>query len=63
MLGIVYLTPILKDTNLRNVIARSHEIADETGAKILATNPVEAVSGANVIYTDVFVSWVKKVFG
>ena len=40
-----------------DVIARAHAIADETGAKIVATNdPVEAVSGANIIYTDVFVS-------
>jgi ornithine carbamoyltransferase len=40
-----------------DVVDRAHAIAEKTGATITATNdPVEAVSGSHVIYTDVFVS-------
>lgn len=40
-----------------DVVARAHAIAEKTGATITETNdPVEAVTGAHVIYTDVFVS-------
>ena len=40
-----------------DVVARAQAIAETTGATITATNdPVEAVTGAHVIYTDVFVS-------
>ena len=40
-----------------DVVARAHAIAEKTGATITETNdPVEAVSGSHVIYTDVFVS-------
>jgi ornithine carbamoyltransferase len=39
------------------VISRARSIARDTGSTITSTNdPVEAVSGAGVIYTDVFVS-------
>ena len=40
-----------------NVVSRAENIAKQTGAKITATqDPVEAVSDAGVIYTDIFVS-------
>ena len=39
------------------VIARARDIAERSGSSIVGCNdPVEAVSGAGVIYTDVFVS-------
>ena len=39
------------------VIRRASSIAERTGASIVATNdPIEAVTGAGVVYTDVFVS-------
>jgi len=38
-------------------VNRAKDIARETGARVIATNdPVEAVSNAGVIYTDIFVS-------
>lgn len=40
-----------------SVISRAMEIANKTGSSIVGVNdPVEAVSGAGVVYTDVFVS-------
>jgi len=40
-----------------SVISRAMDIAERTGSTIVGSNdPVEAVSGAGVIYTDVFVS-------
>ena len=39
------------------VVSRASSIAKRTGASIFSTNdPIEAVSGAGVVYTDVFVS-------
>ena len=39
------------------VVSRASSIAKRTGASIVGTNdPIEAVSGAGVVYTDVFVS-------
>ena len=39
------------------VVSRASSIAERTGASIVGTNdPIEAVSGAGVVYTDVFVS-------
>ena len=41
----------------QTVVDRAVEIGKQTGAKVVATNdPVEAVSDAGVIYTDIFVS-------
>ena len=41
----------------QEVVNRAKDIAKETGAKVIATNdPVEAVTDAGVIYTDIFVS-------
>ncbi|MEC7694589.1 MAG: ornithine carbamoyltransferase, partial [Candidatus Thermoplasmatota archaeon] len=40
-----------------SVIERAKSIADSNGSSIMGTNdPIEAISGASVIYTDVFVS-------
>ncbi len=40
-----------------SVISRAMEIANKSGSSIVGVNdPVEAVSGAGVVYTDVFVS-------
>ena len=40
-----------------DVVERTKAIAEKNGSKVVATNdPVEAVSGAHVVYTDVFVS-------
>ena len=40
-----------------SVMSRAREIAAQSGARIRGSNdPVEAVSGAGVIYTDIFVS-------
>jgi len=39
------------------VVSRTEEIAAKNGSKVIATNnPVEAVSEADVVYTDVFIS-------
>ena len=51
-----YATPKGMEPN-QEVIDRALKIGKETGSKITATNdPVEAVSDAGVIYTDIFVS-------
>jgi len=51
-----YATPVGMEPN-SEVIKRAEKIAARSGAKITATNnPNEAVSGAGVIYTDIFVS-------
>jgi ornithine carbamoyltransferase len=51
-----YATPVGFEPD-KSVMGRAHEIAAQTGAAILGSNnPVEAVSGAGVIYTDIFVS-------
>ena len=51
-----YATPEGMEPN-EQVIARARKIAEDTGASIIGTNdPVEAVSDAGVIYTDIFVS-------
>ena len=40
-----------------NIVSRAKNIAKETGGTVEMThNPVEAVKGANVVYTDVFIS-------
>jgi len=40
-----------------DIVARAEEIATKNGSKVVATNdPVEAVSNADVVYTDVFIS-------
>ena len=40
-----------------DVVARAEDFAKENGSEMIGTNdPVEAVTDANVIYTDVFVS-------
>src|SRR6185312_4059199 len=40
-----------------DILARAREIATRTGSKITTThNPVEAASGCNIIYTDVWAS-------
>jgi len=53
---IKYATPKGFEPN-KAVIERAKSIADSNGSSILETNdPREAVSGASVIYTDVFVS-------
>ncbi len=40
-----------------DIVARAEEIAAKNGSKVIATNdPVEAVSNADVVYTDVFIS-------
>jgi ornithine carbamoyltransferase len=39
------------------IVARAQKLAEESGSTLTATNdPVEAVTDANVVYTDVFVS-------
>lgn len=58
MLGhdVVWATPPGYEPN-QDVVDRAQAIAERTGATLQATNdPVEAVSGAHVIYTDVFIS-------
>ncbi len=51
-----YATPEGMEPN-QEVVNRAKDIARETGARFIATNdPVEAVSNAGVIYTDIFVS-------
>ena len=51
-----YATPEGMEPN-EQVIARARKIAEDTGASVIGTNdPVEAVSDAGVIYTDIFVS-------
>ena len=51
-----YATPEGMEPN-QEVVDRAREIARETGARVVSTNdPVEAVSNAGVIYTDIFVS-------
>ena len=41
----------------QDIVARAEEIAAKNGCKVIATNdPVEAVSNADVVYTDVFIS-------
>lgn len=51
-----YATPEGMEPN-QEVVNRAKDIARETGARVIATNdPVEAVSNAGVIYTDIFVS-------
>jgi len=40
-----------------DIVSRTEEIAAKNGSKVIATNdPVEAVSNADVVYTDVFIS-------
>jgi ornithine carbamoyltransferase len=40
-----------------DVVARAHELAAESGAELLVTtDPVEAVTGADAVYTDVWAS-------
>ena len=40
-----------------DIVARTEELAANNGSKVIATNdPVEAVSNADVVYTDVFIS-------
>ena len=40
-----------------DVVERSNELAKKNGSKVMFTNdPVEAVTGADVVYTDVFIS-------
>ena len=40
-----------------DIVARTEEIAAKNGSKVIATNdPIEAVSNADVVYTDVFIS-------
>ena len=51
-----YATPEGMEPN-QEVVNRAKYIPRETGASVIATNdPVEAVSNAGVIYTDIFVS-------
>jgi len=51
-----YATPDGMEPN-QEIVNRAKDIARETGARVIATNdPVEAVSNAGVIYTDIFVS-------
>ena len=51
-----YATPVGFEPD-KSVMGRARKIAAQTGAAILGSNnPVEAVSGAGVIYTDIFVS-------
>ncbi len=41
----------------RSIVHRARHIAEETGARIeLTTDPVEAVAGADAVYTDVWAS-------
>ena len=40
-----------------DVVERTKELASKNGSKVVVTNdPVEAVTGADVVYTDVFIS-------
>ena len=40
-----------------DIVARTEELAVKNGSKVIATNdPIEAVSNADVVYTDVFIS-------
>ena len=40
-----------------DVVQRTKDLADKNGSKVMVTNdPVEAVTGAGVVYTDVFIS-------
>ena len=40
-----------------DIVARAEELATKNGSKVIATNdPVAAVSNADVVYTDVFIS-------
>ena len=40
-----------------DVVQRTKDLADKNGSKVMVTNdPVEAVTGADVVYTDVFIS-------
>ena len=42
---------------VEDIVARAEELAAKNGSKVIATNnPVEAVSNADVVYTDVFIS-------
>jgi ornithine carbamoyltransferase len=51
-----YATPEGMEPN-QEVVDRAVEIGNKTGAKVVSTNdPIEAVSDAGVIYTDIFVS-------
>ncbi|DAC33845.1 MAG TPA: ornithine carbamoyltransferase [Candidatus Thalassarchaeaceae archaeon] len=51
-----YATPLGMEPN-EQVMQRARQIAEQNGASITGTNdPVEAVSDAGVIYTDIFVS-------
>jgi len=53
---ITYATPIGFEPDAE-IVSRALKLAKMTGSKIVATNdPVKAVSGSGVIYTDVFVS-------
>lgn len=51
-----YATPVGFEPD-SEILIRAKKIADETGAKVIGTNdPIEAVTDAGVIYTDIFVS-------
>ena len=40
-----------------DIVQRTNDIASKNGSKVVATNdPIEAVTDANVVYTDVFIS-------
>ena len=40
-----------------DIVARTEELAAKNGSRVIATNdPIEAVSNADVVYTDVFIS-------
>ena len=55
-MDVKYATPVGFEPD-ESIMQRASEIASRTGSNISGTNnPVEAVSGAGVIYTDIFVS-------
>ncbi len=53
---VTYATPIGYEPNTE-ILKSAQKIAQDTGANILGTNdPIEAVTDAGVVYTDIFVS-------
>ena len=55
-MDVKYATPVGFEPH-ESIMQRASEIASRTGSNISGTNnPVEAVTGAGVIYTDIFVS-------